>query len=184
MKGGLTVAVLAFVVAAAACGTATTQPPDGGGDDSAAADLKDASASDGPPGDGGAGDGVARPSDSAAESPDDSTSTPLPGDAAATDGGSSDGADAGATCGAGVLREMLCATYCQGIGTLCTGGDAQFASAEECRAICNGPTWACGNQGDTTGNSLFCRVAHMVLAGVGSAAMECPSAGPASVACR
>jgi hypothetical protein len=106
-------------------------------------------------------------------------------DAAGTDGGSSPDADAGATCGQGVSREMLCTTYCQGIAAVCMGANAQYASADECRATCNGTTWACGNPGETTGNSLFCRVFHLALAGVaGVPAMECPNAGPTSPTCR
>jgi hypothetical protein len=96
-----------------------------------------------------------------------------------------DSADAGVACAA-VPRQMLCTTYCQGIATLCTGGNRQFATADECRAACDAPTstWACGAQGDTTGNSVLCRLAHLVLAGVGAAAIECPDAGPGSPACR
>jgi hypothetical protein len=99
---------------------------------------------------------------------------------------SPDSADAAAAlCGA-VPREMLCTTYCQGIATLCTGGNRQYDTADQCRAACDGPgsTWGCGTQGETSGNSLFCRLAHMVLAGVGAVAVECRSAGPASAACR
>jgi hypothetical protein len=66
------------------------------------------------------------------------------------------------------------------------GNNAQYASAAACRSACVAPpsTWACGNAGETAGNSLFCRLAHMALAGVGSAATECPNAGPTSPACR
>jgi hypothetical protein len=96
-----------------------------------------------------------------------------------------DRADAAvATCGPAVPRAMLCTTYCQGMATLCTGGEAQYPGAEQCRAACNGAAWGCGKEGDFTGNSLFCRLAHMALAGVGSAATECPNAGPGSPACR
>jgi hypothetical protein len=99
---------------------------------------------------------------------------------------SPDSADAGgALCGA-VPREMLCTTYCQGMATLCTGANRQFDTVDQCRAACDGPrsTWGCGTEGETSGNSLFCRLAHMVLAGVGAAAVECPNAGPASAGCR
>jgi hypothetical protein len=92
--------------------------------------------------------------------------------------------DAGPSCGPGASREMLCASYCDGIGRFCTRGDTQYRNADECRAACNGPAWACGNPGDTTGNSLFCRMAHMTLAGLGSPAAACPNAGPNSPVCR
>jgi hypothetical protein len=115
----------------------------------------------------------------------DAAADAVPADAVADTAAGTDGPiDAGETCGAGVSREMLCTSYCQGIGMLCTGANSQYAGANECRGICNAPTWACGKQGDTTGNSLFCRLAHMVLAGVGSAAIECPNAGPSSPVCR
>jgi hypothetical protein len=202
------VAFVAFAVVATACSETATQPRDGRAADTAA-DRPDASTSDASPGDGGNVDGGGGAPDSraAADALDTLSMSDAPandglsGDAAETDRGSSDGGggngdgdgngdgggdggDAGATCGPGVPRAMLCTTYCQGIGTLCTGGSAQYGSAERCAAICNAPTWACGNQGDTTGNSLFCRVAHLVLAGVGAPAMECGNAGPASLACR
>jgi hypothetical protein len=93
--------------------------------------------------------------------------------------------DAGVvTCGPGASREMLCATYCDGMTRICTGANAQYASAAQCRTACNATTWACGDPGDTMGNSLFCRLAHMALAGVGVAAMECPNAGPNSPTCQ
>ena len=100
------------------------------------------------------------------------------------DAGAAPGPDAGATCGPGASREMLCTTYCQGIAKVCTGGNAQYPTADACLAACRAPAWACGNPGETTGNSLFCRLAHMALAGVGPAAMECPRAGPGSAACQ
>jgi hypothetical protein len=93
---------------------------------------------------------------------------------------------AGPTCGPGAARDMLCLSYCDGMGRFCGGAIAQFASADACRAACNAPTstWACGKPGDLTGNSLFCRLSHMALAGVGDAATECPSAGPNSPVCQ
>lgn len=102
-----------------------------------------------------------------------------PGDAAA------DGlADAGGeTCGA-ASREMLCTSYCDGAGRFCTGSSQQYRDAAECRAACNGPAWTCGKAGETTGNTLYCRLAHLTLAGLGAAAKECPNAGPRSAACQ
>jgi len=95
----------------------------------------------------------------------------------------SDGPAPGAMCGT-ASRESLCATYCDGIGRFCAGGARQYASADACKAACNAATWACGKQGETTGNSLFCRLAHTALAGVGSATAECANAGPRSPACQ
>jgi hypothetical protein len=94
--------------------------------------------------------------------------------------------DAGPTCGPGAPRDMLCLSYCDGIGRFCAGTSAQFANADACRAACNAPTstWVCGKPGDVTGNSLFCRLSHVALAGVGGAATECTNAGPASPVCQ
>ena len=105
-------------------------------------------------------------------------------DAMAADGASDTSAppDAAPSCGP-APRDMLCLSYCDGMGRLCPG---QFPNAEACRSACNAPTssWACGQPGDVTGNSLFCRLSHMALAGVGDAATRCPNAGPASPACQ
>jgi hypothetical protein len=91
--------------------------------------------------------------------------------------------DAGATCGP-VLRADVCVSYCDGIGRFCGGANTQFRNADECRAACNAPTWPCGQPGAVAGNSLFCRMSHVVLAGIGAAATECPNAGPSSPACQ
>lgn len=118
------------------------------------------------------------------------TDTALPADSGAdlatpsADASPDLGADAGgAMCGT-ASREMLCFSYCDGVGRFCSGANMQYRSTEECRAACNGPTWACGKTGDMTGNSLYCRLAHMALAGLGAAAKECPNAGPGSAACQ
>jgi hypothetical protein len=148
---------------------ADTPGPDSGTAD--AADRVDAAPADGSAVDGGAADG-----------PDAAPGTDGMPDAEASD--AAPGIDAGATCGAGVSREMLCTSYCDGMGRFCTGGNAQYSGDGQCRAACNAPTLACGNPGDITGDSLFCRVAHMTLAGVGGAATECRNAGPTSPTCR
>jgi hypothetical protein len=135
--------------------------------------------------------------DGAAPAPDsspavDAGGTDLAPDLARADTGVSTRPDAradtaptlGADCGAGGSREMLCTTYCDGMTRFCTGSNSQYRSADECRAACAGTAWACGSSGETTGNSLFCRLAHMALAGVGSASAECPNAGPRSVTCQ
>jgi hypothetical protein len=192
MKNGFLMAALA--VAVAACDDTHTKG-DASGDDAGldAIVAVDVSAADvqGPDGAGDAGADMGEPGlDGSAidggGANDTGQDAGMPDVGAGTDGGDagSDGAaTTGAMCGA-VSREMLCATYCDGIGRFCTGGDRQYASADECRAACNAPTWACGKQGETTGNSLFCRLAHAALAGVGSAAKECPNAGPRSPVCQ
>jgi hypothetical protein len=94
--------------------------------------------------------------------------------------------DAGMTCGQSA-REMLCLTYCDGVGRFCSGGNTQYRNADACRSLCNAPIWSCGKAGDGTGNSLFCRMTHTALAGVGGAnqiAAECRNAGPESPSCQ
>jgi hypothetical protein len=146
MKHGLLVAFL--VLGGAACedhpkpgagdagpdGEAEAQPapdafalPDRAPDLASAADLAaDAGADAGEPAPDGSIDA------GAADLGADGTTTP--GDAAA------DGlADAGAEmCGA-ASREMLCTSYCDGIGRFCTGASRQYSDAAECRAACTGP---------------------------------------------
>jgi hypothetical protein len=179
-------------MAAALAATATAcmrdvRPPPPTGDDASASHADSAVADAGPAPDALVMD-TAIIDVAAADRPTPDAMTievPVHGDAAggAADGDAADGdtADGGAaTCGP-AAREMLCTTYCQGMAKFCSG---QFATAAACAATCNGPGWACGEQGDLTGSSLFCRLAHLALAGVGSAAKECPNAGPDSPACR
>ena len=112
---------------------------------------------------------------------------PAPADAAAPDGGPAPDAgapDAVPSCAGNVSRAMLCSTYCSFIAQVCVGANAQFASPAACDSACNGEAWACGNVGDSTGNSLFCRLLHLSRAGLGSPATECPNAGPNSPTCR
>jgi hypothetical protein len=141
------------------------------------------------PGDLPAADRVdaATPDGAAADSGGDAALPDAGPDGAAPDLAPPDvAADGGVvTCGT-ASREMLCTSYCQGMGMICTGANAQFRNADECRAACNAPasSWACGTAGQTSGNSLYCRLAHMALAGVGGAAVECPNAGPSSAVCR
>jgi hypothetical protein len=194
MKHRLLVAWL--VLAVAACDDKESAKSDGGLDDGGSDGLVavDASERDTQSADTGSGAGA----DAAEPTVDGSTA-----DAGTSDGGGGsdagspdvvgggDGSEAGgdggravgAMCGA-ASREMLCLTYCDGIGRFCTGGDKQYGSADECRTACNGTAWACGKQGELTGSSLFCRLAHTALAGVGSAAKECANAGPRSPACQ
>jgi hypothetical protein len=158
-------------------------PDAAGGDRPDTAPSTDAPASDGPdfdvpPAD--AGDGP-RPDVVAVL---DGSDTGPPVDGSGSEGGSSQGTDAGFACAGGLQRQMLCSTYCQGITTLCTGANAQFPSAEACLAACSAPTWPCGSLGDTSGDTLFCRVSQLGFVISAGPAAGCPNAGPASPACR
>jgi hypothetical protein len=187
---------------------ADARPADGGVDarDAASADtrLSDASTADAPATDAPAADAPATDAvqadamDPAGDGPvadapaADAPADALPADATVVDGASSDAGDGGSTqgtdggiaCAAGVSREMLCSNYCQGLSTICTGANAQFPSVQACLAACNAPTWACGMLGQTTGNTLFCRIGHLALAIAAAPAVECPNAGPTSAACQ
>lgn len=182
---------------------ADARPADGGVPrDSAPADtrLADASTADAPAADAPASDAVvADAMDPAGDGPvADAPAADAPAadastvDATAVDGASSDAGDGGSTqgtdggiaCATGVSREMLCSNYCQGLSTICTGANAQFPSVQACLAACNAPTWACGMLGQTTGNTLFCRIGHLALAIAAAPALECPNAGPTSAACQ
>jgi hypothetical protein len=197
MKHRLLVAFLAVV--GAACSDKPQPPRTDGGADARPADSNvpvDASPADTQRLDTATDAGADRSDpapDTSTPPPDTATMDTPNSDAAAPDVGPDLGRDSadvapdagtGVTCGAGAPRDMLCETYCDGIGRFCTRGDTQYRNADECRAACNAPTWACGRPGETTGNTLFCRLAHMALAGVGAAATECPNAGPNSPTCK
>ena len=70
----------------------------------------------------------------------------------------------------------LCVTYCRIVQTACFGGDAQYPSVEDCVAQCASFP-SSGNLGDTTGNSLQCRITHGELA-FGQPQEQCVHAGP------
>jgi hypothetical protein len=172
MKQSLSMAAVVLALALAACRHDQLAPmppstPDGGSSDGAPAD----------------GDGVDLRTD-VIDRIDVNAA-----DVSAPDGGhdaEADGIDAGNPCGQ-ASREMLCLTYCDGVGRFCSGGNTQYRNADECRALCNATTWACGKAGDTAGNSLYCRLAHTALAGIGGAAQaatECRNAGSGSPACQ
>jgi hypothetical protein len=187
MKRGL---LVAFLILAGACddgpprpGDAAEVAADAGAPDAAGADAIGSldGAADLTP----APDTTEASADGLAQALDASTADAGAGDVAAVveAGAAADASPAGTTCGPGASREMLCTTYCDGVGRFCTGANSQYKSAEECRTACNGPGWACGTTGETMGNSLFCRLAHAALAGVGDPAKECANAGANSPTC-
>ncbi len=160
--------------------------PDVLASDAPAADapVADAPVADAPPSD--AGD-ASPPSDTLAVDAEFDGAPPsdAPGsDGAGSDGGGTTATDAGIACSGGLSREMLCSSYCQGITSVCTGISAQFESAAACQTACSAPTWACGGLGDTTGNTLFCRISQLAAAFTAGPTVACPNAGPASPACR
>jgi hypothetical protein len=99
--------------------------------------------------------------------PDGSTST---GGAASTGGakgsGGSTSTTGGATGAGGAKTDAgadagtsPCETYCADEGRLCTGLNVQFTTNEDCLATC--ATYATGTPGDSTGDTLACRMTHL-----------------------
>jgi hypothetical protein len=71
--------------------------------------------------------------------------------------------------------QLTCDTYCDTIGTACTGPQLQYASRAACMALC--PTFPVGTLADTSGNTLGCRLnVATTIAGDGEA--SCTAAGP------
>lgn len=75
-----------------------------------------------------------------------------------------------------------CAAYCAKIQMNCTGGDAggneQYTSESACNSYCTTAAgWPAGMIGDTSGNTIGCRLYH---AGAAAAdpGVHCPHAGP------
>ena len=164
---------------------ATPPAPDApAGDRPDAGSPRDAPAADASP------DATAGDAPGADTSADTAPTSDAPGtdgagdDAPGTDGGATQTTDAGFACTGGLSRDMLCSSYCQGITSVCTGISAQYPTADACRAACAAPTWPCGNLGDTTGNTLFCRISQLAAAFTAGPTTACPNAGPTSPTCR
>ena len=69
-----------------------------------------------------------------------------------------------------------CEAYCTAIMKNCTGQFQQYLSMSTCLAMC--PNFEFGREGDTSGNSLACRITHAALAATNGPAVHCPHAGP------
>lgn len=70
-----------------------------------------------------------------------------------------------------------CAGYCTQTMANCTGANAQYDDMAECLAFCAAVAWDAGTEGDTTGNTLACRIYHGGVA-ADMPAVHCPHAGP------
>jgi hypothetical protein len=134
------------------------------------------------------------------DSPDTATGDDVPGEDApapddvavetaddATDDTSTDAADAIAEDIADGTAEDVqpaaptCAAYCTAITAACTGANAQFADNAACLAWCERPgIIALGNTGDTSGNTIGCRISLAEAASTNelTANLHCPNAGP------
>ena len=85
-------------------------------------------------------------------------------------------------CTGGLSLALLCSGYCNDVSHACPG---LFADFDACAALCTAPTWSCGTFGDTSGNTLQCRITYGRQAATSSdaAATACPKASPNSPAC-
>lgn len=94
-----------------------------------------------------------------------------------TDGGGG-GVDMGTDAFAGTDTNITvdCTYYCTNITANCTGTDAQYTDMADCMTSCTDAAWTAGTAGDTTGNTLGCRIYH-TLAAATAATTHCPHAG-------
>ncbi len=99
------------------------------------------------------------------------------GDAGATASEAGQGGEAPVTGegGAGGEAELtqaeLCDQFCTGEFVTCTGDLQQYTDEATCLTACNG--YARGKVGDTTGNTLDCRIYHLNAA-MAAADTHCP----------
>jgi hypothetical protein len=74
-------------------------------------------------------------------------------------------------------RKSLCDTYCDILSANCTGNVEQFVSKDVCKPFCQ--KLDPGTPGDTTGNSVNCRLTYAKLAkSAGETSDNCSIAGP------
>jgi len=74
----------------------------------------------------------------------------------------------------------LCARYCAAVTDSCADAHAQYASEAACLASC--PDLAEGTPGDTSGNTINCRLTYTLEAGT-DPDTYCTWAGPSGDAC-
>lgn len=70
-----------------------------------------------------------------------------------------------------------CAGYCTQITTNCTGDNAQYASMTDCMETCAALAWPEGTAGDTSGNTIQCRIYHGGAPAASNPGEHCPHAG-------
>jgi len=72
-----------------------------------------------------------------------------------------------------------CDVYCDLITQNCVGSNQQYSSKSACQTACAAIP-ATGNPGDTTGDTVQCRIYHAGVAGnpITNALVHCPHAGP------
>jgi hypothetical protein len=72
----------------------------------------------------------------------------------------------------------LCDRYCDTLMAACGGDNAQFADLDTCVSYCDGTGWPEGRVGDTSGNTIECRIYHAEVAAMEHPEFHCPHAGP------
>lgn len=102
-------------------------------------------------------------------------------DGGGTDAGSDSASDDGSverdgSVDAGDAGPPTCSAYCQGIAAACTGANAQYATDQQCLNACK--LFPVGSTGETSGNTLACRIYHTKLAVSASPVPHCLHAGP------
>lgn len=90
-------------------------------------------------------------------------------------GGSGTGTTGTGGGGGGAATGPTCEEYCTTIQANCTTVNQQYTTKENCLSACKAVP--VGKTGDTSGNTLGCRVYHAGAAKM-DAAMHCPHAGP------
>lgn len=103
------------------------------------------------------------------------------GDGNAGEGGVAGAAGAVQTAGAAGAppeqdQEALCADYCDAVMAHCVDEYQVYTSPERCLAVCL--NLELGDSGDTSGNTLSCRLTEAYLAAEESPETHCPAAGP------
>jgi len=74
-----------------------------------------------------------------------------------------------------VERAAQCADYCAQIASNCQGVNQEYHGTGDCLTLCK--YFSPGVDGDTTGNTVACRLAHANFAAAGPET-HCPHAGP------
>jgi hypothetical protein len=103
-----------------------------------------------------------------------SSSSSASGGSSGTQAQAGSGGDSAASTGSG--SSVNCDIYCKSIQKACTGGNVQYLSEDSCIKTCS--ALPPGKAGETTGNTLACRVYHTAAA-QSAPATHCPHAGPA-----
>lgn len=93
-------------------------------------------------------------------------------------GGSTNDGGGGSTSdgGGGAAPALSCGDYCTNVAANCTADDEQYPSEASCLAIC--ATFAEGEKGATTGNTLGCRDYHGGDPASMAPQVHCIHAGP------